>query len=783
MSRTVARLNLSAMRQLIRPDPMRRPNFRLTPSKLLQVAFYHEMNRTMDWDEDQCWTAHSELTERLGSRGLLIFDGLDEVLDETDRTYVCKTILRAAEELGSNCGILVTARPYAYSPAELGSFSIWRFLPLTLPRDHGNDGQVGLLVRNWHKALRIPDAQSDALIAALREDPDRLDMAKRPLLLTLLIGVHARRMHKQKITALPRIRVDLLDEATQLMMERWFQRIDRDSEKGEGQIPPHIVEWLAKRGSNEKSELRRLAEQVSFEVQNRRKGRVDADIELSRHDFIVVVGKLVPKMTFETIERTVRLILDRTALWFSRGDHEASTEALYAYIHRQFQEFLAACQIVESPDERKQLPRKLGENPAAWREVARLAVVWTARSQAESAASSLLRELMPNCTAGSEGAGTGSTGSNAATGDSRAGVYQHLIATGWTLLDLHAALDQDALGNRVIEEDLTRVATDFQSCYQRLISDSEAPGHLRLEAGEIAGRLGLALGASFADARPGIVPVAWNTDVDEPFALTVHDFRWVPIPSGPHLWMARYPITQSQYAAFVRTEGRSRHFEDCPSYWKFSTEAVEWWMKNHRAPDVSTANIGGNGSLLKDALPNFPVVGVSWFDAVAFCHWLETQLSLETGNWIRPPTCNQWQQAAVRWRGALPQRIQGARTDRDCDAAMGAVGLYDPEPGSTEPQIPVDLSGSIFEWVLTKWDAKAVGPVAGGYQLDSNADDLVGAVDRLILGGPFRHDADARRQQSSRAHLAPDTEDIRVGFRICLHGDLEYLTRIPIASR
>ncbi|HRF97639.1 MAG TPA: SUMF1/EgtB/PvdO family nonheme iron enzyme, partial [Aggregatilineales bacterium] len=93
------------------------------------------------------------------------------------------------------------------------------------------------------------------------------------------------------------------------------------------------------------------------------------------------------------------------------------------------------------------------------------------------------------------------------------------------------------------------------------------------------------------DALDGDIYIKQNTTVDV-----------------PEFYMAKYPITNKQYAEFVDDGGTK------PYYWDDSN-----W----------------NGD-------NYPVVAMTWYEAVKFCQWLSNKM----GENIMLPTDAMWQRAA-----------------------------------------------------------------------------------------------------------------------------------------
>ena len=79
-------------------------------------------------------------------------------------------------------------------------------------------------------------------------------------------------------------------------------------------------------------------------------------------------------------------------------------------------------------------------------------------------------------------------------------------------------------------------------------------------------------------------------------------------------WIAKYPVTNAQYARFIQTEGYKQ-----PDYW--SEEGWRWLLENaYTQPKYWNA-------WRRNSLS--PVVGISRYEAEAYCNWLTAQASKE----------------------------------------------------------------------------------------------------------------------------------------------------------
>jgi formylglycine-generating enzyme required for sulfatase activity len=179
-------------------------------------------------------------------------------------------------------------------------------------------------------------------------------------------------------------------------------------------------------------------------------------------------------------------------------------------------------------------------------------------------------------------------------------------------------------------------------------------------------------------------------------------FAWIAIPSGkvtleegghipkggqtfnvPAFQITKYPITNGQFAKFIEAGGY---------------QEMRWWTKfgwgqreTQKWTEPAFWKIGTvNGEMQ-------PVVGVSWFEAVAFCLWL----SDVTSEKIMLPTEQQWQRAAQGDDG----RIYPWGNEWNwklCNTGYTGASLPTPvkhyEGLGDSPYGVVDMAGNVWEW-------------------------------------------------------------------------------------
>lgn len=169
-------------------------------------------------------------------------------------------------------------------------------------------------------------------------------------------------------------------------------------------------------------------------------------------------------------------------------------------------------------------------------------------------------------------------------------------------------------------------------------------------------------------------------------------FDWIEIPKKGYS-IAKYPVTNAQFAKFIEAGG-------------YSTE--RWWTKQgwqQREKDSWTEPRYWTDSKWNGA--EQPVVGVSWFEAVAFCLWL----SEATGEKIMLPTEDQWQYAAQGDDG----RTYPWGNEWDCKRCNNSVNPCNSnattpvryyEGKGDSPFGVVDMAGNVWEWCQTDYANK-----------------------------------------------------------------------------
>jgi formylglycine-generating enzyme required for sulfatase activity len=175
----------------------------------------------------------------------------------------------------------------------------------------------------------------------------------------------------------------------------------------------------------------------------------------------------------------------------------------------------------------------------------------------------------------------------------------------------------------------------------------------------------------------------------------------------PDYYLAKTPVTNAQYAAFVEATDHKR-----PEHWKDG--------KPPRGEE------------------DHPVVYVTWHDTVAYCNWL----AQVTGKAYRLPSEAEWEKGA---RGT-DRRIYPWGNEWDpkrCNSSEGGAGGTTPVrayPEGASPYGLLDMAGNVWEWTRSLWGRDRNKPdFKYPYKPDDGRENLEAGIDirRVLRGGAF----------------------------------------------
>ncbi|MEZ4727898.1 MAG: SUMF1/EgtB/PvdO family nonheme iron enzyme [Caldilineaceae bacterium] len=630
-----------------------------------------------------------------GEALLLLLDGLDEVPNDEERRHVCMAIQDLVAGKG-NLRVVVTCRTAAYKGETMldDDFQPVQVKPLA-------EEQVLALVAQAFACIEPQDetrrqekvAELTSGIRHFEEERaqrmgDRYQrLIDSPLMVRLLLLVFLTGR------GFPKQRADLYERATQALLQPNYTLDDA--------VARQIGELV---GGNP-VQHRSLVEYLAFQMHQagETQGR-----EQSHDD----LGRLLNQ------EAALAPLADAfLALTRVRGGLLEERLGAYRFFHLAFQEYLAACYLAKT---------RLGEGgvdgvaafleaedlllDSWWREPALLITGHFVSSNDLTNARRFVRRL----------AGVTPPNQRANQGAPLSPDLQ-LAAAEIAQLSCLEWLEKDVALRAELSQRAAALLTNPRFM-------NKAKPSLRAAAGVALGQLG--------DPRPGVgvrngLPdLAWSKTIEPgPFIMGDDQSNYddekpqftCNLITQPYR-ISRYPITVAQYSKFVEAGGYTQR-----RYW---TEAGWQWRA-----ETDITGPESYGAVFQN--PNHPQVGVSWYEAVAFCNWLTDMIEYE----VRLPTEAEWERAARHTDGR--NYPWGAKFDaKRCNMAetgigsTSAVGLF---PNGDAQCGAADMSGNVLEWCSTPW--------LGSYEDYETEirEDLEGDARRVLRGGSFASDdSDAR---------------------------------------
>lgn len=294
----------------------------------------------------------------------------------------------------------------------------------------------------------------------------------------------------------------------------------------------------------------------------------------------------------------------------------------------------------------------------------------------------------------------------------------------------------------------------------RLVRDPKVPRHSRLAAGAALARHG--------DPRPGILTLEpeWCTVVAGAFVmgsastdLLAHECeRPQHVMRLPTFRVSRYPVTNAQWQRFVDDDGYDESDWWTTAGWR-ARISRGWRTPRFWQDEEWTGNQA-----------NRPVVGVSWYEAMAYCRWLSSRLMYD----VRLCTEAEWEKAA-RGRDARLYPF-GNQMDTEALHAGGAavscgapapVGCY---PRGVSPWAVEDLVGNTYAWTTSHWGpAEATPGYRYPYEGEDGREETLSDDYRVVRGGAWSFPLRSARC-SYRGKDRPEEAFNNLGVRIVAGG-------------
>ena len=303
---------------------------------------------------------------------LVLFDGLDEVIDPSDRILISSQIEDFVAAVNCNNLVIVTSRPVGYREAPLGGqfehFTIQDLEPDQIKKFlnrwcHATERFLGKDI-SANEVDRRATTEIQAILRAINENIGVQRLATNPLLLTIIARVHRDGAH------LPSRRVDLYRIATEALLRDWQlarntpTRVVDEDEAMRFLWP--LAYWMHKNKSTGLATEQEIKERLAEFLAHDRKTEPDnPDIIAAINDFL-------------------RRIHENTGILV------AHAPGRYGFMHLTFEEYFAARELVRRS---KNAARRIYEmrHLPRWEEPIRIAI---AQRYSPDDASDLIRSAI-----------------------------------------------------------------------------------------------------------------------------------------------------------------------------------------------------------------------------------------------------------------------------------------------------------------------------------------------------------------------------------------------------
>lgn len=664
------------------------------------------------------------VSERLtNGRVVLVLDGLDEVpIPNTHEDAIeirhnqLQNLIRSIKTVYPKIKIIVTSRPAGYSGWTLDGFEVIHIRPLS-------SEEAANLAYSYYIAAGEDEMCSKQLTQNLVSEISRLPVKIReyPLFICLLAS-----LFRDKEGAFPAKRGGLLQVSLDTLLGTWTERRHKGKTLQDllNCSPEQVLNSLANIAFNALDKIGILGNTDT----------PDVPIAMALEEFYYLGDHINPTLV-------LNYIMNQAGIWTSPAPKKLR------FVHRLFQEYLAAYAIAKDTDSVGKMTDLVIQNPVLWTEVSLLFADILSNRNLSGELLLFIEQLL---------------------GQASHSPDQSAIIT----LVASIIIDEDFSTLNII----ARRPASIQTCIDILLNALSESG-LQMD-GKQRHLVGLALN-ELGDPRDGVALTAEG----------IPEIKWEQIPGGKFLmgssdsealaiskidakraWtlqreqpqhevtvesfmISRYPVTVIQFNAFVLADDGYQK----DAWW---TQDGLLWRNDNSPPNSMLPN-------------NFPQNCVTWYEAIAFCRWL----SYKTNSHIRLPTEAEWEYAA---RGNnYKQFVWGDEPDnllanvRDADiGTISPVGCF-PEKDSDLRQYHVfDMNGNLWEWCSTIVEEKDGRFFAYPYRKDDGREEINGGDQffRATRGGYY--DGEWMFARSCyRGRDIPSLRAERQGFRVVREND------------
>lgn len=209
-------------------------------------------------------------------------------------------------------------------------------------------------------------------------------------------------------------------------------------------------------------------------------------------------------------------------------------------------------------------------------------------------------------------------------------------------------------------------------------------------------------------------------------------------------WIGLTEVTNAQYAPFVESNGYNQS-----DVW---TENGWSWRQSNNVIQPRFWNDTQLNTVAQ------PVVGVSWYEAIAYARWL----SRETGLSVRLPSEAEWEKASCGTdERAYPWGNQEPTSElanfNNLESRLKDVGSY---MGGASPYDVLDMSGNVWEWTNSLYRDYP-------YNANDGREEWTANDKRVLHGGSF-HNGSYSIRCAERFSFAPTNRNEIIGFRVVI---------------